>query len=244
MLQKKQTWRESFKGSGLALIVYYISELIEEGIENLIALSFSVLFSGILIVAFTVLAKVGIKFFVKLILPFVKALTYKEGKDKMKWLKNAIAWIRYNVKSLVGTLSALVAGVSVTIGANAEVFFALPQLVIFGLNFTPIIAGLLVFAGVELAVVCKGFETIATAKKRIAEQTAKKEEKALVKEAKKEIKAEVKLANQTQTQKEKEDAKKLAKEKAEQEKAQKEQEHRAKLDKVKAEIRAENEPKS
>lgn len=241
---KKQTFKEHFAGTGLALVVYYITELIEEGMENLIALTFSVVFSGLLIVAFTVLTKVGIKLLIKLLLPLFKTLTYREGNDKMKWLKNVGSWIRYNWKSLIGTISSAIAGVVTIIATNAEVLFALPAICIFGLNFTPIIAGLLVFAGVELGVVCKGFESIAKAKERVAIETAAKKEKAIVKEAKKELKAEEKLANQTQTQKEKDDAKKIAKEKADAEKARAEQEHRAELEKAKAKLRAEIQSKS
>ena len=241
---KGQTWKDSFKGTGLALVVYYISELVEEGVENLIALSFSVVFSGLLIVTFTVLTKVGIKILIKLLLPLFKTLTYREGNDKMKWLKNVGAWIRYNWKSLVGTTASAISGIVTTIAVNADVLFALPAICIFGFNLTPIIVGLLVFAGVELGVICKGFETIAKAKERVAIEKQEKKANAIVKEAKKELKAEEKLANQTQTQKEKDDAKKLAKEKAEAEKARAEQEHRAELEQAKAKLRAETQSKS
>lgn len=241
---KGQTWKDSFKGTWLALVVYYISELVEEGVENLIALSFSVVFSGLLIVTFTVLTKVGIKILIKLLLPLFKTLTYREGNDKMKWLKNVGAWIRYNWKSLVGTTASAISGIVTTIAVNADVLFALPAICIFGFNLTPIIAGLLVFAGVELGVVCKGFETIAKAKERVVIEKQEKKANAIVKEAKKELKAEEKLANQTQTQKEKDEAKKLAKEKAEAEKARAEQEHRAELEQAKAKLRAETQSKS
>lgn len=242
--KKKQTIKDGFAGTGLALFVYYITELCEEGMENLLALTFSVIFSGLLVITFTVLAKMGIKFLIKLLLPLFKTLIYREGNDKMKWLQNVCAWIRYNWKSLVGTITSAISGVVTTIAVNAEVLLALPAICFFGFNFTPVFAGLLVFAGVELGVVCKGFETIAKAKERVAVEKAKKEANAIVKEAKKELKAEEKLANQTQAQKEKDDAKRIAKEKADAEKAQAEQKHRAELDKAKAELRAKIQPKS
>lgn len=242
--EKKQTFKKNFAGTGLALVVYYIGELCEEGIENLFALTFSVVFSGLLLVAFTVLSKVGIKFLIKLLLPLFKTLIYREGNDKMKWLQNVGAWIRYNWKSLVGTTTSAISGVVTTIAVNAEVLFALPAICFFGINLTPFIAGLLVFAGVELGVVCKGFETVAQAKERVAIEKAKKEANAIVKEAKKELKAEEKLANQTQAQKEKDDAKRVAKEKADAEKKLAEEKHRAELDKAKAKLRAEIQSKS
>ena len=241
---KKQALKNEIAGGALAFVVYYISELCEEGMENLIALTFTAVFSGLLIVTFTVLTKVGIKFLIKLLLPLFKRIIYREGNDKMKWLKNIFSWIRYNWKSLVGTTSSAISGVVTTIAVNADVLFELPAVMMFGFNFTPFIAGILVFAGVELGVVCKGFETIEQAKKRVNAQKEQKKADALVKEAKKEIKAEDKLANQTQTQKEKEDAKRIAKEKADAEKKQAEEKHRAELEQAKAKLRAEIQSKS
>lgn len=242
--QKRTRFKDLFQGSGLTFFVVFVMEMIEEGLENLIALGVSALFSTVLLVCITQITKLGIKKLIKLIVPFVKTLIYKEGNDKMKWIQKVGAWIRYNWKSLVGTCASAISGIVTTIAVNSEVLFTLPAICIFGLNFTPFIAGLLVFAGVELGVVCKGFETIAQAKQRIAVEKADKNAKAIVKEAKKEIKAEEKLANQTQAQKEKDDAKRIAKEKADAEKAQAEKQHRAELDKAKAELRAKIQPKS
>lgn len=243
-VQKRTRFKDLFQGSGLTFFVVFVMEMIEEGLENLIALSISAVFSTILLVFATQLTKLGIKKLIKLIVPFVKQLIYKEGNDKMKWLKNIFAWIRYNWKSLVGTTASAISGIVTTIAVNSDVLFNLPEICLFGFNFTPFIAGILVFAGVELGVVCKGFETIETAKVRISAEKEQKKADALVKEAKKEIKAEEKLANQTQTQKEKEDAKKLAKEKAKAEKAQAEAKHRQELEETKAKLRAENQSKS
>ena len=242
--QKRTRLRDLFQGSGLTFFVVFVMEMIEEGLENLIAISISAVFSTILLVFATQLTKLGIKKLIKLIVPFVKTLIYKEGNDKMKWLQNVGAWIRYNWKSLVGTCASAISGIVTTIAVNAEVLFALPAIVFFGFNLTPFIAGLLVFAGVELGVVCKGFEAVAQAKERVAIEKAKKEANAIVKEAKKELKAEEKLANQTQAQKEKDDAKRIAKEKADAEKKLAEQKHRAELDKAKAKLRAEIQSKS
>lgn len=245
MPNKKRTrFKDLFQGSGLTFIVVFLMEMIEEGLENLIAFGISAMFSTVLLVCATQLTKLGIKKLIKLIVPFVKKLIYKEGNDKMKWIQKVGAWIRYNWKSLVGTLTSAVAGIVTIIATNADVLFALPAICIFGFNLTPFIAGILVFAGVELGVICKGFETVTQAKERIAVEKADKNAKAIVKEAKKEIKAEEKLANQTQAQKEKDDAKRIAKEKADAEKAQAEKQHRAELDKAKAELRAKIQPKS
>lgn len=242
--QNRTRFKDLIQGSGLTFVVVFLMEMIEEGLENLIAFSISAMFSTILLVFATQLTKLGIKKLIKLIVPFVKKLIYKEGNDKMKWIQKVGAWIRYNWKSIVGTLTSAVAGIVTIIATNADVLFALPAICVFGINITPFIAGILVFAGVELGVVCKGFETVAKAKERIAVEKANKNAKAIVKEAKKEIKAEEKLANQTQAQKEKDDAKRIAKEKADAEKAQAEKQHRAELDKAKAELRAKIQPKS
>lgn len=242
--EKKQTFKDNFAGAGLALIVYYITEMCEEGIENLIALTFSVMFTGLFVVTFTVFTKAGIKLLIKLLLPLFKRLTYREGNDKMKWIQNVGTWIRYNWKSLVGTTTSAISGIVTIIAVNADVLFALPAICLFGFNLTPFIAGLLVFAGVELGVICKGFETIQNAKERIANETAEKKANAIVKEAKKELKAEQKLANQTQAQKEKDDAKRIAKEKADEEKKLAEEKHRAELEQAKAKLRAEIQSKS
>lgn len=242
--QKRTRFKDLIQGSGLTFIVVFVMEMIEEGLENLIAFGISAMFSTVLLVCATQLTKLGIKKLIKLIVPFVKKLLYREGNDKMKWIQKVGTWIRYNWKSLVGTLTSAIAGIVTIVATNADVLFALPAISIFGFNLTPIIVGLIVFAGVELGVVCKGFETIAKAKDRIAVEKEEKAKNAIVKEAKKELKAEEKLANQTQNQKEKDDAKKLAKEKADAEKAQAEKQHRAELDKAKAELRAKIQPKS
>lgn len=233
--------------SGGTAITVFSWELLEEALENVIALGISsaiAVLSTFLLVFATQGIKIGIKKTVKVLYPIIRDKIYKEGNDKMKWLQKVGSWIRYNWKSLVGTVASVISGVVTTIAVNAEVLFALPAIVIFGLNFTPIVAGVLVFAGVELGVVCKGFETIAQAKERVAIEKAQKKEKALLNKAAKAIKAEDKAANQTQAQKAKEDAKKAAKDKADAEKKQKEEQHRAELEKAKAKLRAEAQSKS
>ena len=244
--QKGHKFRWLLTSGGTAITVFSW-ELLEEALENVIALGISsviAVLSTFLLVFATQGIKIGIKKLIKVLFPVIKEKIYKEGNDKMNWLKKICSWVRYNWKSLVGTVSSIVAGVVTTIATNSDALFALPAISIIGINFTPIIAGLLVFAGVELGVVCKGFETIAQAKERVASETAQKKADAIVKEAKKELKAEEKLANQTQAQKEKEDAKKAAKEKADAEKAQAEQKHRAELEAAKAKLRAETQSKS
>jgi hypothetical protein len=103
--------KDLLEGSGLTFIVVFVMEMIEEGLENLIALGISTLCSTILLVCFTQAAKLGIKKLIKWIMPFAKTLIYKEGNDKMKLLKNY--WTRVWGNKITGTSIGLgFAGIS------------------------------------------------------------------------------------------------------------------------------------
>lgn len=210
-----------------------IWELLEEGLETLIAFAISSVCAIFVVKALSTLGVVvatqGIKVAVKrFLVPFIKKITYKKGNDKMEKVKKLFSWVWANKKTLLGSLLAVVSGVLTAIATNADLIMDLPALTFLGINWTAVIFGVLVFAGVEVGVVGKGFETIADYKDRIAVAKAEKEEKAIEKQAKKEIKTEEKLANQTQADKEKAKEKEIA-----------DAERKAKVEAVKAKILAE-----
>lgn len=215
------------------MLVMLIWELLEEGLETLIAFAISSVCAIFVVKALSTLGVVvatqGIKVLIKKIfMPFFKKLIYRKGTDKMEKLKSFLDWVWANKKSLLGSVLAVFSGVLTAIATNADLILQLPALTFLGINWTAVIFGLLSFAGIETAVIAKGFETTAGYKERTAVEKAQKEEKAILKQAKKEIKAEAKLANQTQTDKEKAKEKAIA-----------DAERKAKVDAIKAKLIAE-----
>lgn len=253
----KQTWKQRLlKGSGWTFLSVFVWELMEEGLENLIAFAITsavVAFAtkALAVVFTTQLIKVSLKKIGKWLMPIIKSITYKEGNDKMQKVKNFFALIGSKTKSFFTwifsnkkTLSGIASGVVMTLSSTGVIDVnALPELPVNGFNVTPIIyySALLVVA---LIGVCgKGFESV---KDFFARVTAKKEAKAIAKEVKKvnkvaqaEYKAEKKLDSQKQVDNEKAKAKAEAKEKARLEKEQADAAFRQKVDAVKAQIKAE-----
>ena len=142
-------------------------------------------------------------------------------------LKVAGQWIFANKKSIIGTICSIIAGVTSAIVANADIIVTLPALIMWNINFTGVIVGMLVFAGVEVGVVGKGFETI---KEFVDRVKVEKAEKLEAKNEKVVAKAEAKAK--------KAEDKKLAQAEALVEKRKKEAERKAKEDAEKAEIEA------
>lgn len=152
-------------------------ELIEEGLAwGITTLAFKVAsIFGVVVV--TQLIKVLIK-------NSIKKLTYKEGQDKMSFVKKIFQWIFANKKSLLGTLSAT-AGSAIAVlegSGTVDVLSTLPALNAYGFNITPIL-----FYGVLLALMLvgvkgKGFEAIKTFAERTnilkADKILAKDEKA------------------------------------------------------------------
>lgn len=238
MSKAKAFWRKLFSSSGWAFFVVCVWELVEECLENLLALALSSASAVFVAKALSTLAivtttKVGIKKVTqRFLFPFFKKLFYKEGNDKMEKLKKLWSWIVANKCTLLGIGTGAVVAVTGSGVIDAD---KLPALVIGSVNITPILYGLVL--GV-LTIVASFFpETVEKFKARIAEKKAEKEAKAIEKEAQKELVAEEKLATQTQAEKEKADAKKLAEEKAKLEKEKAEKEHRAKIELAKAELK-------
>lgn len=214
-------------------MVMLIWELLEEGLETLIAFAISSVCAIFVVKALSTLGVVvatqGIKVAIKrFLVPFIKKLTYKKGNDKVEKLKSFLDWVWANKKSLLGSVLAVISGVLTAISTNADLILQLPALTFLGINWTAVFFGVLVFAGVETAVIAKGFETTAGYKERTAIEKAQKEERAILKQAQKEIKAEAKLANQTQADKEKAKEKEIA-----------DAARKAKVDAIKAKLIAE-----
>ena len=115
----------------------------------------------------------------------------KESKF-VKGIKKFFQWIWANKKSLLGTIAALATSAATGYATYGGYFSFLPPLMWLGINWTAILVALGIFILLELGVTGKGFERIATFLKRIAEEKAAKEEKAVVKEAEKAIKSEEK----------------------------------------------------
>jgi hypothetical protein len=79
--------------AGWSVFTMFVWELVEEGLENLIAYALSSAVAIFVTKALSTLAIIsatqGIKVSIKrFLMPLIKTLTYKEGNDKMKFLKN------------------------------------------------------------------------------------------------------------------------------------------------------------
>ena len=233
----KTFWRKLFSSSGWAFFVMFVWELVEEVLENLIALGVSSVVAVFVAKALSTLAIItattGIKSAIKKFLfPFFKKLFYKEGNDKMEKLKKFWSWLVANKCTLLGIGTGAVVAVS---GAGVIDVDSFPALVIGSVNITPILYYLVL--GV-LTIVASFFpETIEKFKARIEEMKAEKEQKAIDKVAEKELVAEEKLATQTQAEKEKAEAKAKAEADAKAEKEKAEKEYRAKVELAKAELK-------
>lgn len=239
--EKQSFWGKICSGSGWALFTMFVWEMIEEGIENLIAFALSSALTVFITKALSTLAIVtatqGIKVSIKRFLtPLIKTLTYKEGNDKMSKIKQFFVWVWCNKKSLGGVCSSAVIALS---GTGVIDVNSLPALYIGSFNITPIVYYLFLIALTIIGITGKGFEKIQTFFERVGLLKQQKEENAIIKEAKKEIANEEKLANQTQAEQEKAriKAENEAKAKAEKEKA--DAEHKAKVEEAKAKLIAE-----
>lgn len=218
---------EFFKGTFLYCLAI---ELVEEGLEELIAWEISNLISK----ALSALLVVGITQAIKLLIKkIVKHITYKEGNDKVEKLKKFFSWIWANKCTLGGIATGAVTVIS---GLGVIDVSTFPELLIGTFNVTPVIYyGLL---GI-LTIICSFFpETVEKFVARIKEAKQAKEDAKIEKQAVKELKQEQKTANQTQAQAEAQAKKEQAK--AEQEaKAKAEAEaYRAKVEAKKAELQA------
>lgn len=238
--KKRTLTSRLFSGSGWAIFTMFVWEMVEEGLENLIAVALSSAVALFVTKALSTLAIItatqGIKVAIKRFMtPLIRELTYKEGNDKMKKLKDFFAWVNANKCTIGGVV---ISALTVISGAGVIDVNSLPTLVIGTFNITPVIYYLLL--GVMGIVVSFFPESVKKYTERIARQKAEKEAKIIEKEAKKEIANEEKIANQTQAEAEKAKAKAEAQERAKAEKEKLEAEHRAKVEEVKARLKEQN----
>ena len=186
-----------FSGSGLTFTVVFAMEMIEEGLENLIALGISTLFSTVLLVCITQLTKIGLKKLIKLLMPFVKTLIYKEGNDKMKLLKKY--WTKVWGNKITGT--------SVGLGFAGISYFQ--TLIPFAHNCWWI--ALIVFVVFYNLGIFFGGETLNQIQERLAQAVITKEQDSILKEAKKKLAQLQKQETQSEAEKQKSEAEKRAK---------------------------------
>lgn len=202
-LQKKsvaQKWKW-LSTSGWTAFTVLTWELLEELFENFIAYGLTALTSAMLLILATQSIKLGIKKLIRLLFPFIKQLTYKEGNDKMNMLKNY--WTKVWGNKITGGMAGIgFAGISyfqtVLPFATANWWFALIVFVVFfnvGVFF--------------------GGETLKQIQERLAESTLTKEQNAIVKEAQKRYETKLKEASQSETQKIKAEEEAKAKEERE-----------------------------
>ncbi len=142
--------------------VFYIAIISRVGI----AISLAVKINKYRTVAFTIWAFV-----------FGYLIKRREKMEEKKdgFIITILKWLWANKKSICGTIFGVVAGVITAIVANADIILELPELMLFGFNMTAVIIGVLVFAGIEIGVAGKGFETILKFTKRKEIQSTEKQ---------------------------------------------------------------------
>ena len=79
-----------FEGTAFTFLTLFIWELLEEALEEAIAFGITTLLTKAISTIFVVSITQGIKVVVK---RFIKAMTYKEGDDKMKVIKNIFTFL-------------------------------------------------------------------------------------------------------------------------------------------------------
>lgn len=175
MKQQKEKKKGHFSlkwllASGGTAITVFSWELIEEALENVIALgitSFIAVLSTFLLVFATQGVKIGIKKLVKFLFPIIKQLIYKEGNDKMTMLKNY--WTKVWGNKLTGTFAA--------VPFAAVVYFAFDFA---NIGFTILAVALAFIFAYNIAIFFGG-ETLKQIQDRLAQGRLTKEEKAKAK---------------------------------------------------------------
>lgn len=224
-----------FKAFFINSFLYYLAiELVEEILEDFIAMEISKWLIKVASTFITVAATYSFKTLVK---ATVKRVTYKEGNDKVNAIKKFFTLIWANKKSIIGTIASIFSGVTTFIATNQEKLLALPTINIGSFNITPVLAGLLVTGLTALGVTGKGFETITTFFNRKKAQALIKEDKKAKKLAKQECIAEDKAKTLSAAEAEAKEAKEAKDKAAAEAKAKADEAFRAKVEAYKAELR-------
>lgn len=173
--RKHFSWKAVWKWvstSGVATLGVFSWELLEEVLENVIALGITsvvAVLSTFLLISATQGIKLGVKKLIRFLFPLIKQLIYKEGNDKMKLFKN------YWTKVWGNRITGSIAGV----GFAATAYFALDEVILKTLPL--ILAVALAFIIAYNIAIFFGGETLAQIQARFAEARLTKEEKAKVK---------------------------------------------------------------
>lgn len=186
-------WKELLYDGFLFVIIY---EILEEVLEDLIALAITDVFFGILSRVFCITVAQVIKFFVK---RTVKALTRREGDDKMKLLKKMIYGLYFNkctiIMSLLGAFSAYCAYLIIPLPLWSRIVIGACILLI----------GVMCSINIGWESYDEIIERLAKQKQERAERKIKREQKAkekeILKSAKKKEKEVKKLANKLEREK-------------------------------------------
>lgn len=174
-MEKKKERTHNWKwllASGGTVVTVFSWELLEEVLENVIALGISSVIAALstfLLVFATQGIKLGAKKLIKVLFPLIKQLIYKEGNDKMKLLKN------YWTKVWGNRITGSIAGV----GFATTAYFALDEVIVKTLPLILVVAAAFIIA-YNIAIFFGG-ETLAQIQARFADARLTKEEKAKVK---------------------------------------------------------------
>ena len=203
MKEHQPFWKKLCATSGWSVFTMFVWELIEEGLESLIAYAISSAFTFFVIKALSTLGIVvitqGIKVSIKRFLyPYIKTLTYKKGNDKMELLKKY--WTKVWGNKITGT--------SVGVGFGLTAYFILQPIVNPFWVLALCVLGVFIVA-YNLAIFFGG-ETLEQIQERLAKAKLNKEQQSIIKEAKQKIAQLEKEATQTEKQKAEKDAKEKA----------------------------------
>lgn len=225
---------KKFKEFFVNSFFYYLAiELVEEILEDLIAMEVSKL----ILTGVSTFLTVAVSYAGKLCLKrIIKNITYKEGNDKVNKIKQFFTWVFCNKKTILGTASTALIALG---GTEVIDVCSLPELNVNGFNLTPILYYVLLGVFALVGVYGKGLEKIKTFFDRMGLIKKQKEQKALVNEVKKELANEQKIANKTKAQQEKARIKAEEEQKAKIEKERADAEHKSKVDEIKAKLVAE-----
>lgn len=155
-------------------------ELFEEVLEELFATGISWIIGKAISILFVVVITQGTKILIKRI---IKIITYREGDDKMKYLKNVWMFIWNNKFSELGVLMALGFGY---IGYYATLNFVIANVLV------AILAGLVVTVLSVFVINKASWETLTQIKDRLSKALLTKEQTKKQKELEKKIAAKAK----------------------------------------------------
>ena len=157
-------WKKLINGTATTFLYLFAWEMFEELVEEGIALGLTTLLTKTISIVFVISATQGLKITIKRI---IKSITYKEGNDKMKLIKNYLTLIWGN--KITGATSGILAAGLVYYQA------ALPEYA--GIAWIAIVAFIVFYNFAALL----GGEYLYQILDRVAKANLKKEEYARIK---------------------------------------------------------------